>query len=620
MRAFRCMATAVSVLGLVSVAAGQDIKREDLGTKEKLRILVDKVMQPEEGWTTKEWIVKETAEAGFNVFSPRRGHENLDEVRLVNEWCRKYGIFHMPWMRGTLAAPDGPEADGKRVLWAAGNEQPLYSACSDEFWEWTHRYIVEYAKMSAEDDRLMGVFLDYENYATGGKGGNLYGVTYEDCILLPFLQEKELEPPDIEPGERKAWLEENELHEEFAEYQADHWRMRCRKLREEVDEHDPTFQFCIYPAPGTPFMVEACYPEWATDVAPVILADPWVYGRPSRFLPQKEALEENLKKLERGMAIPEEAGIPYIYSGGIDPVVTGADPEFCGKNAVMISEVTGGYWIFYEGPKYDEDHPDYFHWFAWANDRIKKGQLQAWHEARETDEDWVLDVFTTDQGSINAALPEVTGERVEFPKVFMRRENLLIFAARKGQPVEIELENIPVANYKSLLAWELRQPNREKLAAETIPHGETGVISFTPEMNGLHLLGASAGACAYRVVSANVPVGLFAADGVSFIYTAERMYFSVPEGVDSFSISATGWGAETVRVNVYDPQGEEVATGQTTLAKAGVTIEVETGGKAGTWSLETAKADEGVVEDNSIKFSKEIPPVLALAEEHVFGQ
>nr|MBP8955154.1 hypothetical protein [Armatimonadota bacterium] len=129
---------------------------EDMGTKEKLRIVVDKVMQPVEGWVTKEWMITESAAAGFNVFSPRRGHENLDEVRQVAQWCEKAGIYFMPWMRGSLGAPDGAEADGKRVVWENGGEQPLYSPNSDAFWEWTTRYIVEYAKMSVELPAIMG--------------------------------------------------------------------------------------------------------------------------------------------------------------------------------------------------------------------------------------------------------------------------------------------------------------------------------------------------------------------------------------------------------------------------------------------------------------------------------
>lgn len=137
--------------------------RQELGRTVKLTILVDKVMQPVEGWVTKEWMIKAAAEAGFNVFSPRRGHDRMEEVREVTEWCRKYGIYHMPWMRGTLGAPEGPGAEGKRLVWASGNEQLLWSPNSDEFWEWTTRYILDYARISAKNQHLMGVFLDYEN-------------------------------------------------------------------------------------------------------------------------------------------------------------------------------------------------------------------------------------------------------------------------------------------------------------------------------------------------------------------------------------------------------------------------------------------------------------------------
>lgn len=604
---------------IASAVSAQGIKREDLGRSEKLRILVDKVTMPEEDWHTKEWIVRETAEAGFNVFSPRLGNDDLVEVGQVTQWCDQYGIFHMPWMRGTLAAPDGPEADGKRVMWSNGAEQPLYSACSDEFWEWTQRYIVEYARMSAENEHIFGVFLDYENYASGAKMGNLYGITYEDVILQPFLVENDLELPDIEPGERKTWLEEQGMHEGFAQYQIDHWRARCKALREAVDEHDPTFQFCIYPAPGTPFMVEACYPEWSTDVAPAILADPWVYGRPSRFLPQAESLESNQRKLIGGMQIPEKAGIPFIYSGGIDPVVTGADPEFCGKNAVMISELTGGYWVFYEGPKYDEDHPEYFRWFAWANERITAGELQAWHEPRETEEGWALDVFARMDEDLELVMPEVTGETVEFPQVTFRNENLFLLAVKKGQVAEIVLENVPVGTYDSPMAWSLRNEKLEKIDSGMTPANEGGTIQFTPESDGVYMLGASAGRRGYRITSANVPVGLHASAGLAMIYAAERMYVHVPEGVDELAISADGMGGETVRVNILGPDGEVAATGQTTLVNAHVDVRAPVGdGADDVWSIATAKADEGVVEDYKLRIGEGVVPILSLSPDHVF--
>ena len=374
------------IVPVLSCLASPKIHHEDLGRNVKLTILVDKVMQPQAGWVTEEWMVKEAAKAGFNVFSPRQGHNRMAEVKQVTEWCEKYGIYHMPWMRGSLSAPDGAAADGKRVVWASGNEQPLWSPNSDELWEWTNRYIIEYAKISASNEHLMGVFLDYENYVPG-KEGNLYSLSYDDVIMHKFAKTKGMKLPTLDLSERKRWLEQEGLHEEFSEFQIKHWRERCRALRKLVDEHNPRFQFCIYPAPGTPFIVQAIYPEWATKEAPLILADASTYGRPSRLLSHSDALEANRQKLLERMQVPQKAGISFIYIGGIDPLVRGADPEFSGKNAVMISSVTDGYWIFYEGPTYTEQgHADYWKWFTWANKAIAEGNFKAQHEPRETAE------------------------------------------------------------------------------------------------------------------------------------------------------------------------------------------------------------------------------------------
>ncbi|MBD3182856.1 hypothetical protein GF312_11235 [Candidatus Poribacteria bacterium] len=62
-----------------------------------------------------------------------------------------------------ITCPGCAEADGKRLVWASGNEHSLWSPNSDEFWNWTNSYIVEYAKISTQNNYLMGLFLDYEN-------------------------------------------------------------------------------------------------------------------------------------------------------------------------------------------------------------------------------------------------------------------------------------------------------------------------------------------------------------------------------------------------------------------------------------------------------------------------
>ncbi len=380
----------VTALLAASVSGVADLTRQDLGRTVKLKVLVDKVMQPEAGWHTEEWMVRETAEAGFNVYSPRRAND-LDEVRSVTEWCEEYGILHIPWMRGTLAASlEDENADGKRMVWASGLEDALWSPNSDEFWEWTNGLIGDYARISAEMPALFGVFLDYENYALGPNG---YALSYDDIILGAFAQEKGIELPDLALDARYDWLVDQDLHEEFEAFQVAHWRERCRTLREAVDAIDPTFMFMIYPAPGTKFMVEACYPEWATEKAPLILADAVTYGRRA-ILPHKQALKANRKALEDRQQFARDQAISMLYTGGIDPAVKGADPEFCGRNAAMICHVTDGYWIFYEGPTYEGTHRDYFEWFARAHEAIADEDWGwAWKE-RETPDTFGLESLT----------------------------------------------------------------------------------------------------------------------------------------------------------------------------------------------------------------------------------
>ncbi len=608
----------LSILAAPLASSAEAPPREQLGREVKLCILVDKVMQPEAKWKTEEWMIEETANAGFNVFSPRIGFDDLDAVRKVTEWCEKHGIYHMPWMRGSLTAPDGPEANGKRMVWANGIEQPLWSPNADEFWTWTEKYILEYAKMSAENRHIMGVFLDYENYAPG-RSGNLYSLSYDDIILGKFAASQKLDLPELALDAREAWLNEQGLHDAFEAFQVNHWRERCRRLRQQVDAHDPTFQFCIYPAPGTPFMVQATYPEWATGQAPLILADASTYGRPARYLPERESLEGNREKLLQRIQVAKDANIPFIYTGGIDPVVRGADPEFSGKNAVAITSVTDGYWIFYEGPKYKVEHPEYWKWFTWANSRIAEGALDAWQQPRQTPEGFALEMFGKGAAASGFAAPEVTGNTVDFPPMTLRGDNLLAVAGKKDTPVEITLKHHPVADYKTVLAWELRSLNMDAQQSGTIDPGQTGVLRFTPEEDATYLVGLSAGGCAYSIRQSNAPLAILTGDGASFIREAKPLYFFVPANADTFTVAARGGGSETVRINILAPDGTTAATGQTTPANSRVIINVRAEGNAGkVWSLEAVRADEGVIEDYSITLSENIPPVLAFVPEYTF--
>jgi hypothetical protein len=611
------------ILALSTTALAQDeytvkkLRRADLGRSVKFTCVVDKVMQAHKGWVVEEWMIREAAEAGFNIYSPRIGYDKLDVVAQVTAWCEQYGIFHLPWMRGTLGVSmDDPKADGKRVVWANGVEQALWSPNSDELWEWMAQYIVAYAEMSAKSEHLLGVFLDYENYAPG-KQGNLYSLSYDRLILDQFAAAEGIEIPKLDTAAREPWLREQNLHDRFEAFQIAHWRERCRTLRQAVDAHDPGFQFWLYPVPGPPFLQEAAYRELTSDAAPMVITDQTTYGRPSTFLPEPECLEANRASLEKYQEIPRAMGVPFLYSGGIDPIVRGADPEFCGKNAVMISEITDGYWIFYEGPEYTTTHKDYFKWFTWANRAIAEGRFDAQHEPRETDEGFVVELIER-IGTTGFADANAIGKEVELPLRMLRSANLLVMACQAGKEVALALRDIPVGNYTTELRWDLRTLKFEKMESGVIPHGETGEVRFIPTQDGVYFLGVSSGSCAYAVTRTNVPLALHAGDYLGTIHGAERMYAFVPADTKQFMLHVKGSGAETVRLNVYAPDESLAGTVQTTPSESRGELKIEPGANAGAvWSFALVKADEGTLEDVGIKIEG-IAPLVSLIPDHVF--
>lgn len=587
---------------------------QQLGREVKMRVLVDKVMQPVAGWKTEEWMVKEAAAAGFNVFSPRRGYDDPVEVAKVTDWCRKYGLYHLPWMRGVQDVPaDRTLSDGKRIVWANGNEQPIWSPNSDELWAWMASYLVPFASQGAADHTLLGVFLDYENYWQGGSG-NLYELSYDDVIMGKFAAAKGLTLPALQPGQRKAWLQEQKLHEEFERFQVAYWRQKCRELRAAIDKVNPEFRFCIYPAPGTKFMLEATYPEWATAQAPLILADPWTYGRPGRYTTHKKALEGNQQIIERGLAVAKDKGINYQYIGGIDPVVGGADPEFCGKNALLLSGLTDGYWIFYEGPVYAKDHPDYFKWFAWANQRMEQKDFAAAWQARETDDP---------NGFPRIRISGKTLARTEprqYPDVKLRGANALVVSASKTTPLDLQVETFRIGRNETALTWTLKDLQWQDLQQGEIPVAKVGNIKCAVPQDGLYVLLLEAGGNAYSVKSSNAPLGIFAEPVVHFIYGVERLYFAVPAGVAQLKFNLRGGGGvETVKLAVQDSDGKEVVAGEVTEQHPEVEVPVSVGAQGGkVWSLSLGRAASGTLEDVMLVSDKQLPPVLSYFADEVF--
>ena len=366
-------------------------------TPQKLRVLVDKVLTK----GTREVDDKQAEEiagAGFNIFAARfASHHDEQKIRNAAAIAQRHGLGYMIWMHGTMAPDQGP-----RMVWANGVEQEIRSPNSDELWDSFTGRILTFAEVSVDHPALCGVFFDFEIYAPN-KQGVAYGLSYDLKILNEFARANDIDIPSLPPGRRSSWLFENGLHDEFSRFQIDSWRRRFRKLRTAIDRLNPRFQFAIYHAESL-FTEQALLPELATQDAPAIIADASTYSRPSVLLNHRDALETNHTNTRRLYETTHRSPLPLLFMSGIDPIVPGADPEFCGKNASMIAEATDGYWVFYELRKQQRpDHPEYWEWFSRANHRIKQGDFTLWQEPRETPDSVVEDKITVTGDGLHVA-------------------------------------------------------------------------------------------------------------------------------------------------------------------------------------------------------------------------
>lgn len=616
--ALPALAIGLIMLSITSLSQAADYdwakKRASLGRTDKLRVLVDKVLSASNKWIMTPKFVQEIGDAGFNVVCPRVGCGDMKRVERVATMTRERGLFYMAWMRGTLGTKKGV-----KLVWANGRTQDLYSPNADELWDWMTRLILGHARLSVKNPSIVGSFLDFENYAKG-KQGNCYPLSYDEKILGEFAKAKDIEIPRLAPAERKPWLDKHGHHDAFSKFQIDSWRARCRKLRQQIDAINPAFQLIVYPV-GTLFLNEAIYPEWATERAPLIIADHCTYHRRGGMNARHAAaLAANKRKLEQNMQFAKSKGVPHIYTSGIDPIYDDADPEFCGRNAVMICDVCDGYWVFYEGPKYKDDHPAYFEWFTKANRAIVAGNWGFWKQERVTPDPVLakqremLDALcgTKLEPYVTTAMPT---DQAKHALIVRPRQEPTIHCVllRAGEELSGRLVVHRLGKYVSgagVTVFDTKQKQVFQARAEV---DRPAPISYKAREAGVHALVIDAGANPASLDMKNQYVCLTALETVDLIRAQPPAYFLTEPDATSLEIVVESPSpGETVAVILRSPDGKEVCRADTMAAKKVVLkaqVSSEHAGKP--WRLDCGKAARGGMEDFSITLGKGCRKLLA---------
>ncbi len=583
--------------------------QQSLGSKSNpYRILVDKVLSLSNGWIMTPDHVAEIKTAGFNVVVPRIGADDASRVERVARMAAEQGIFYMPWIRGTLTENGDPKL---RVTDANGRYGRLASPNSDALWQYWEERVLSYAKLAANVPSVLGVFLDFENYDKTKNvkiGGNGYSLSYDEPILRQFCVAENLVLPDPLPDNRAEWLEQQSKTQAFHDFQIHGWRTRARALRQAVEAIAPNFQFFVYPA-STLFIREVVWREWHTPQAPLVMAEERTYYRHDYDI--SDAMNQMRNIVVKARAELDAVDPTIRYMAGLDPVVRGANPEFEGKSAVLGAEFCHGYWVFYEGPKYADDHPDFFAWFRRANSAIANQDYSLWRQPAETPNP-LDEGMSKNALKVAGALLKPVSEDAVVPEANLkssfthRHGGLYQVFLRKGERLRGRLQAIQHGRITSGSIASIMTPSGKLLATVHVKVKESADIDIIAPEEGIYGISIVSGNGKGRLILKNRNICIVGPK-MQLVGNQVPAYILPRAGAKIIELTIrTDLPGEHVQVTWSDPDGNIVFTGNT-RDKGIITLRGETGGRSEAWKLELTKA----IEDIYIELGDSCEPRLA---------
>jgi hypothetical protein len=609
----RLLVAAGALVALATSGFAQDgqgdwsARRQVLGTSDPYRILVDKVLMQSTGWVMQPEHVTEIKAAGFNVVVPRIGADDNERVERAARMALSEGLFYMPWIRGTRAFTGDVS---QRATASNGQVGSLASPNSDVLWDYWQDRVLFYAELSRTVPSVLGVFLDFENYDKVKIGGGMcYTLSYDEPILRRFAASRDIPFPATMPEDRAAWLEEQGLTKAFEDFQVNEWRARARALREKVDEVNPTFQFVVYPAGHSLFIREAVWREWHTERAPLIMAEVDTYWRHAFGL--DEALRKNAEILEKRRAELDAVDPTIRYMAGLDPVVSGANPEFEGKSAVMGAEITNGYWVFYEGPTYGKpDHADNFAWFRRANDAILAKDFSLWQEPAETPNPVLEDMADSARQVAGAALVPFSTDPVpesELQKVFTHRPGARYqVLLKKGEHLRGELIALRHAHLTQNTVAVIVTPSGKRLADVIAEIGTPAVIDVEAPEDGVYGVAVNSGRAKGQLRLTNRYVCM-AGPGISLVEDQPPAFVVPRRGAETLDLSVTTYvPGEHVQVAIVAPDGTR-SVDKNTREECPLEVSIPLTGAPQPWQILFTDP----VEDIALKLGESCEPRIA---------
>jgi len=208
---------------------------------------------------------------------------------------------------------------------------------------------------------------------------------------------------------------------------------------------------------------------------------------------------------------------------------------------------------------------------------------------------------------LEPAFPDAPAHSPEEPPTLFRGASRHLILS-SGEPFELTIGHRQVGSSADAVRWQIMGPGGSEITGQ-VPVGEEGHVTVDPAAEGIYAVVLQAGSNAGSVESTARYLVHDASNGLSLVYRARPLHFTVPRGVGGFSVSmACSSVGESVHAAVIDPEGAVVAE-QDVHGSVTMEVAVPAGMSGQPWRVELSPAAEGVYEDvERLRFSPEIPP------------
>ncbi|MBT3377988.1 MAG: hypothetical protein HN742_01240 [Lentisphaerae bacterium] len=203
---------------------------------------------------------------------------------------------------------------------------------------------------------------------------------------------------------------------------------------------------------------------------------------------------------------------------------------------------------------------------------------------------------------------------VEGKEARMRRPHTVRLLLRKGEQFAVRLGCQQVGRYDGSLTYRISSGDGDVLRDGSIPVGGVADVQVPDAEPGLYTLWLDAGmnSCSVRSDVRHVTYEASETSPLQMIYHAPKLYFWVPAGAESVSLTVGGGGKnEAAAFSVYDASGGIVAEGNSHADKGTVTMAVGADQDGTAWSVVLSKLGDITFEDFSLFLGGDAVPFVA---------